>query len=144
MRSVQVSKPNGPFEIVERDIPEPGAGKVRIKVQACGICHGDSVTKEGLFPDIQYPRVPGHEIAGVIDGIGNDVTGWKMEERVGVGWSAGHCGYCESCRRGDFVTCRYGQVAGISYDGGYADYMIVPTEALATIPDELQRQNSHR
>jgi D-arabinose 1-dehydrogenase-like Zn-dependent alcohol dehydrogenase len=137
MRSVQVSKPNGPFEIVERDIPEPGAGKVRIKVQACGICHGDSVTKEGLFPDIQYPRVPGHEIAGVIDGIGNDVTGWKMEQRVGVGWSAGHCGYCESCRRGDFVTCRYGQVAGISYDGGYADYMIVPTEALATIPDEL-------
>ena len=137
MRSVQVTKPKGPFEIVERDIPEPGAGKVRIKVQACGICHGDSVTKEGLFPDIQYPRVPGHEIAGVIDGISNDVTGWKMGQRVGVGWSAGHCGYCESCRRGDFVTCRYGQVAGISYDGGYADYMIAPTEALASIPDEL-------
>jgi len=134
MRSVQVPKPNGPFEIVERDIPEPGAGKVRIKVQACGICHGDSVTKEGLFPDIQYPRVPGHEIAGVIDGIGNDVTGWKMDQRVGVGWSAGHCGYCESCRRGDFVTCRYGQVAGISYDGGYADYMIVPTEATEAAP----------
>jgi len=137
MRSVQVSKPNGPFEIVERDIPEPGAGKVRIKVQACGICHGDSATKEGIFPGIQYPRVPGHEIAGVIDAIGNDVTQWKVGQRIGVGWVAGYCGYCESCRRGDFATCRYGQVPGISFDGGYADYMIAPTEALASIPDEL-------
>jgi D-arabinose 1-dehydrogenase-like Zn-dependent alcohol dehydrogenase len=106
MRSVQVSKPNGAFEIVERDIPEPGAGKVRIKVQACGICHGDSATKEGIFPGIQYPKVPGHEIAGVIDAIGNDVTEWKMGQRVGVGWHGGHCGYCESCRRGDFLACR--------------------------------------
>jgi D-arabinose 1-dehydrogenase-like Zn-dependent alcohol dehydrogenase len=137
MRSVQVSKPNGPFEIVERDIPEPGAEKVRIKVQACGICHGDSATKEGIFPGIQYPRVPGHEIAGVIDAIGKDVTQWKIGQRIGVGWVAGYCGYCESCRRGDFATCRYGQVPGISFDGGYAEYMIAPTEALASIPDEL-------
>ncbi len=137
MRSVQVSKPNGPFQIVERDIPEPGAGKVRIKVQACGVCHGDSATKEGIFPGIQYPRVPGHEIAGVIDAIGKDVTDWKMGQRVGVGWFAGHCGHCESCRRGDFAACRYAQVPGISFDGGYAEYMIAPTEALASIPDEL-------
>jgi len=137
MRSVQVSKPNGPFEIVERDVPEPGAGKVRIKVQACGICHGDSATKEGIFPGIQYPRVPGHEIAGVIDAIGKDVIQWNVGQRIGVGWVAGYCGYCESCRRGDFATCRYGQVSGISFDGGYADYMIAPTEALASIPDEL-------
>jgi len=137
MRSVQVSKPNGPFEIVERDIPEPGAGKVTIKVQACGICHGDSATKEGIFPGIQYPRVPGHEIAGLIDVVGKDVTEWKAGQRVGVGWVAGYCGYCESCRRGDFATCRYGQVPGISFDGGYAEYMIAPTEGLASIPDQL-------
>jgi D-arabinose 1-dehydrogenase-like Zn-dependent alcohol dehydrogenase len=140
MRSVQVSKPRAPFEIVERDIPEPGPMQVRIKVQACGVCHSDSFTKEGLFPGIQYPRVPGHEIAGVIDIVGKDVTittEWKAGQRVAVGWHGGHCGHCESCRRGDFVTCRYAQVPGISYDGGYADYMIAPTEALAIIPDEL-------
>src|SRR5437870_3759734 len=137
MRSVQVSKPNGPFELVERDIPEPGAAQVRIKVQSCGICHSDSVTKEGLFPGIQYPRVPGHEIAGIIDEIGVGVTEWKRGQRVAVGWHGGHCGHCESCRRGDFVTCRYGQVPGISYDGGYADYTLVPFETLAHIPDEL-------
>jgi D-arabinose 1-dehydrogenase-like Zn-dependent alcohol dehydrogenase len=137
MRSVQVSKPRAPFEIVERDIPEPGVRQVRIKVQACGICHSDSFTKEGLFPGIEYPRV---EIAGVIDIVGKDVTTtteWKAGQRVAVGWHGGHCGHCESCRRGDFVTCRYAQVPGISYDGGYADYMIAPTEALAIIPDEL-------
>src|SRR5437868_3782451 len=137
MRSVQVSKPNGPFEIVERDIPEPGAAQVRIKVQSCGICHSDSVTKEGLFPGIQYPRVPGHEIAGIIDEIGVGVTEWKRGQRVAVGWHGGHCGHCESCRRGDFVTCQYAQVPGISYDGGYADYVITPTVALASIPDRL-------
>jgi D-arabinose 1-dehydrogenase-like Zn-dependent alcohol dehydrogenase len=138
MRSVQVSKPRGPFEIIERDIPEPGPMQVRIKVQACGICHSDSFTKEGLFPGIQYPRVPGHEIAGVIDELGNGVTTqWKAGQRVAVGWHGGHCGHCESCRRGDFVTCRYAQIPGISYDGGYADYMLAPTEALAIIPDEL-------
>ena len=142
MRSVQVSRPGGPFEIVERDIPEPGPMQVRIKVQACGICHSDSFTKEGTFPGIQYPRVPGHEIAGVIDTIGKDVsantnTEWKTGQRVAVGWHGGHCGRCESCRRGDFITCRYLQMPGISYDGGYSDYVIVPHEALAIVPDEL-------
>jgi D-arabinose 1-dehydrogenase-like Zn-dependent alcohol dehydrogenase len=138
MRSVQVSRPNGPFELVERDIPDPRAGTVRIKVQACGICHSDSYTKEGTFPGIRYPRVPGHEIAGIIDAIGTDVRGWTVGQHVGVGWHGGHCGYCDSCRRGDFVTCRISaQVPGITYDGGYADYMIAPSEALASIPGEL-------
>ena len=109
----------------------------RIKVQACGICHGDSITKEGLFLGIGYPRTPGHEIAGLIDAIGKDVIEWKTGQRVGVGWHGGHCGHCESCRRGDFLLCNYAQVPGISYDGGYADYIIAPTEALASIPDEL-------
>ena len=137
MRSVQVSKANGPLEIVERDIPEPGATQVRIKVQACGVCHSDSLTKEGLFPGIQYPRVPGHEVAGIIDKVGKDVTQWETGQRVAVGWHGGHDGHCESCRRGDFITCKYGQVPGISYDGGYADYMIAPIEALASIPEQL-------
>ena len=137
MRSVQVSRAAGPLEIVERNIPEPGPRQVRIKVQACGVCHSDSFTKEGLFPDIQYPRVPGHEIAGVIDEVGKDVTHWELGQRVAVGWHGGHCGHCESCRRGDFVTCKYAQVPGISYDGGYADYMIAPMETLASIPDQL-------
>src|SRR6476659_6060569 len=137
MRSVQVSKPKGPLEIIEKDIPEPGARQVRIKVQACGICHSDSFTKEGLFPGIQYPRVPGHEIAGVIDEVGKEVSQWQPKQRVAVGWHGGHCGHCESCRRGDFVTCHYAQVPGISYDGGYSDYVIVPHEAVALVPDEL-------
>ena len=137
MRSVQVSKPKGPLEIVERDIPEPERKQVRIKVQACGICHSDSFTKEGLFPGIQYPRVPGHEIAGIIDEVGKDVTQWEPRQRVAVGWHGGHDGRCESCRRGDFVTCKYLQVPGISYDGGYSDYMIAPIEALASIPEQL-------
>lgn len=138
MRVVQVSHPNGPFEPVEREIPEPGAGSVRIKVEACGICHSDSFTKEGIFPGIQYPRVPGHEIAGIIDAVGTGVAGWTPGQRVGVGWHGGHCGYCDSCRRGDFVTCQIAaQVPGITYDGGYADYIIAPAGALALIPDEL-------
>jgi D-arabinose 1-dehydrogenase-like Zn-dependent alcohol dehydrogenase len=138
MHCVQVSRPKGPFELVEREIPDPRAGTVRIRVQACGICHSDSYTKEGTFPGIQYPRVPGHEIAGVIDTIGAGVLGWTVGQHVGVGWHGGHCGYCDSCRRGDFVTCRVAaQVPGITYDGGYADYMIAPAEALALIPDEL-------
>jgi D-arabinose 1-dehydrogenase-like Zn-dependent alcohol dehydrogenase len=137
MRSVQVSKPKGPLEIVDKDIPEPGVRQVRIKVQACGICHSDSFTKEGLLPGIQYPRVPGHEIAGVIDEVGKEVNQWQPKQRVAVGWHGGHCGQCESCRRGDFVTCTYAQVPGISYDGGYADYVIAPMEALASIPEQL-------
>jgi len=143
MRCVQVSSPKGPFELVERDIPEPRAGAVRIKVQACGICHSDSYTKDGIFPGIQYPRVLGHEIAGVIDAVGAGVPGWTAGQRVGVGWHGGHCGYCDSCRRGDFVTCRIAaQVPGITYDGGYADYMIAPAEALALVPDELSAVES--
>lgn len=137
MRAVQVSGPYQPFELVERDIPEPIGKTVRIKVQACGICHGDSFTKEGTYPGIQYPRVPGHEIAGTIHAIGSDVLDWKIGQRVGLGWHGGHCGRCESCRQGDFVTCSKIQTPGISYDGGYADYMIAPIEALALIPDEL-------
>ena len=139
MRAVQVTRANGPFELVEREIPQPAAGQVRIKVEACGVCHSDAMTKEGLWPPgIQYPRVPGHEIAGVIDAIGTGVAGWTIGQRVGVGWHGGHCGYCDSCRRGDFVTCQVAlQIPGIAYDGGYAEYMIAPTGALAAIPDGL-------
>lgn len=138
MRAVQVSQPGGPFEIVEREIPEPGAGTVRIKVEACGICHSDSITKEGHFPGIQYPRVPGHEVVGVIDVVGEGVAGWTAGQRVGVGWNGGYCGYCENCRRGNFFACSIaGQVTGIHYDGGYADYMVAPASALALVPDEL-------
>jgi D-arabinose 1-dehydrogenase-like Zn-dependent alcohol dehydrogenase len=136
-RFVQVSKPNGPFEIVERGILEPGVAQVRIKVQACGICHSDSMMKEGLFPGVQYPRVPGHEVAGIIDAVGDNVTEWKIGQRVGVGWHGGQCGHCESCRRGDFFACRYVQTTGFTYDGGYADYMIASAQALALIPDQL-------
>jgi D-arabinose 1-dehydrogenase-like Zn-dependent alcohol dehydrogenase len=134
---VQVSKPSEPFEIIEREIPEPGPTQVRIKVQACGICHSDYLVKEGLFPGIQYPRVPGHEVAGIIDAIGSEVTKWKTGQRAGVGWHGGQCGRCEFCRRGDFFACSEGRVTGFTYDGGYADYMIAPMEALALIPDVL-------
>ena len=138
MRAVQVPKAKGPFEIVERDIPQPGPGDVRIKVQACGVCHSDSVTKDGLFPNITYPRVPGHEVAGVLDAIGTGVKGWKLGDRVGVGWYGGHCGYCDSCRRGYFDMCLIDrQVTGISHDGGYAEYMVTPAVTLALIPDDV-------
>ena len=138
MRAVQVTRPNGPLEIVEREIAEPGAGQVRVKVEACGICHSDSFTKEGTWPGIQYPRIPGHEIAGIVDAVGSGVAGWRQGQRVGVGWHGGHCGYCDSCRRGDFVTCQISpQVPGIAYDGGYAEFVIVPVGALALIPEGL-------
>jgi D-arabinose 1-dehydrogenase-like Zn-dependent alcohol dehydrogenase len=138
MRAVQVPHAGGPLELVEREIPEPGDGSVRIRVEACGICHSDSLTKEGLWPGIQYPRVPGHEIAGIIDAVGPRVAGWKAGQRVGVGWHGGHCGYCDSCRRGDFVTCQIApQIPGLTYDGGYAEYMVAPAGALALIPDEI-------
>jgi D-arabinose 1-dehydrogenase-like Zn-dependent alcohol dehydrogenase len=138
MRIAVVTRLKAPFEIVERQISEPPAGSVRVKVEACGVCHSDSITKEGLFPGIEYPRAPGHEIAGVVDAIGANVAGWKQGERVGVGWHGGHCGYCDSCRRGDFVTCQVAlQIPGISYDGGYADYAIAPAAALARIPEKL-------
>lgn len=137
MRVMQISKPNGPFELVEREIPTPGPRQVRIKVQACGICHSDSLTKMGAFPGLRFPRVPGHEVVGLIDAIGSDVPEWKPGARVGVGWHGGHCGHCVRCRRGDFITCTTGQIPGISYDGGYAQFMIAPFEALAAIPNEL-------
>ena len=137
MRAVQVTSPNSPFQMVERPLPQPGPRRVRVKVQACGLCHSDFLTKSGMWPGIQYPRVPGHEIAGVIDAVGQDVPEWRPGQRVGVGWHGGHCGYCPSCRRGDFVTCRTGQIPGITFDGGYADYVLVPFEALAAIPDPL-------
>jgi D-arabinose 1-dehydrogenase-like Zn-dependent alcohol dehydrogenase len=137
MRVVQVSRPNGPFEIVERQIPEPGAGTVRIRVEACGICHSDSLTKEGGYPGIQYPRIPGHEVAGVIDAVGSGMVGWKPGQRVGVGWNGGYCGHCEHCRRGDFFACVTGQITGITCDGGYAEYMIAPGSAVAQMPAEL-------
>jgi D-arabinose 1-dehydrogenase-like Zn-dependent alcohol dehydrogenase len=137
MRAVQVTRPGGPFELVERKIPEPGPRQVRVKVQACGLCHSDSLTKEGHWPGIEYPRVPGHEIAGVIDAVGSEVPQWKPGQRVGVGWLGSYCGYCESCRRGSFVTCANQLVSGITMDGGYQDYVLVPFEGLALIPDEL-------
>ena len=137
MKAAQVPKPGVDFEIVEREIPEPGAAQVRVKVEACGICHSDVLVKEGLWPGIQYPRVPGHEVAGKIDAIGDGVTLWKKGQRVGVGWHGGHCFVCEQCRRGDFAMCVDRKVTGIDFDGGYADYMIAPASAVALIPDEL-------
>jgi len=136
MRAVQVGKAGGAFEIVERDIPEPGRGSVRVKVEACGICHSDSIVKDGVMP-IQYPRVPGHEVVGVIDALGDGVGDWKVGQRVGIGWHGGYCGKCEPCRRGQFFACVTGQVTGVTLDGGYAEYMIASSTALALIPDEL-------
>lgn len=139
MRAVHVARPGGPLELVERPIPQPGVGSVRVKVQACGICHSDSLTKEGHYPGIKYPRVPGHEVIGVIDALGSGVPPrWSVGQRVGIGWHGWHCGYCDSCRRGDFFACQTGvQVTGISFDGGYADYMIAPAVALALVPGQL-------
>jgi D-arabinose 1-dehydrogenase-like Zn-dependent alcohol dehydrogenase len=137
MRVAQVSRANAPFEIVERPIPEPGPATIRIKVHACGVCHSDSYTKEGLYPGIVYPRVPGHEVAGVIDAVGAGVAGWEPGQTVGVGWNGGYCGYCDHCRRGDFFACIRTQVTGISYDGGYGEYMVAPASAVARMPAEL-------
>jgi D-arabinose 1-dehydrogenase-like Zn-dependent alcohol dehydrogenase len=138
MRAVQVPRAGGPFEIVERDIPEAQSGMVRVKVQACGICHSDEVTKHGLFPGIEYPRVPGHEVVGVIDAVGPNVPQWKVGDRVGVGWNGGYCGYCNSCRRGNFFACETStQVTGVTRDGGYADYLVTPFSSLALVPEEL-------
>jgi len=137
MKAVQISSPGGDFDLVEREIPEPEEGQVRIKVEACGVCHSDAYTKEGTLPGIKYPRVPGHEVAGFIDKVGERVTAWKTGQRVGVGWHDGHCFQCEPCRRGDFTTCKNRKIAGVSYDGGYAEYMVAPQEALVSIPEEL-------
>jgi D-arabinose 1-dehydrogenase-like Zn-dependent alcohol dehydrogenase len=142
MKVAQVARPNAALELTEREIPEPGARQVRIKVQACGVCHSDMLTVAGAFPGIQYPRVPGHEVVGLIDALGADVPDWQPGMRVGVGWHGGHCGHCDPCRRGDFITCIRGQIPGISYDGGYAEYMIAPFEALAAVPEELSSQDA--
>jgi len=138
MRAFQVKGPNQPLERVERDIPQPTSRTVRVKVQACGICHSDSFVTTGAFPGIQYPRIPGHEVAGVIDAVGPDVTTWKVGDRVGIGWFGGNCFLCEPCRRGQFVMCEKGKITGVTFDGGYADYLIAPIEALAHIPDGLK------
>jgi D-arabinose 1-dehydrogenase-like Zn-dependent alcohol dehydrogenase len=137
MKAAQIPKAGADFEIVEREIPKPGAAQVRIKVQACGVCHSDLFTKEGYWPGIQYPRVPGHEVVGIIDELGDGVSAWKRGQRIGVGWHGGHDNTCLSCRRGDFRNCRNLKIPGISYDGGYEQYMVAPMEALTTMPEGL-------
>ncbi len=137
MKIAVVTKPGGDFEIQEREIPQPRPGQVRIRVHACGICHSDQYTKEGLWEGLVYPRAPGHEVAGAIDAAGAGVTTWKKGQRVGVGWHGGQDGTCPACRRGDFINCVQGRVTGISYDGGYAEYMIAPVEAVAQMPESL-------
>jgi len=142
MKAAQISKPGGDFELVEREIPEPGAGQVRVKIEACGICHSDVLVKDGLWPGLQYPRVPGHEVAGKIDKVGDGVTAWKKGQRVGVGWHGGHDFVCDECRRGDFAMCAQRKITGIDFDGGYAEYVIVPAEALARIPNEVPAEEA--
>ena len=138
MHVIQVPRAGGPLELVERDVPEPQPGWVRVKVEACGICHSDSLIKEGLWPGIQYPRVPGHEVIGVVDTVGERVKPWKTGQRVGVGWHGGNCGYCDACRRGDAFACETETLmTGVTSDGGYAEYMIAPATALARVPDDL-------
>ena len=142
MKAAQISKAGGNWELVERDLPQPGVGQVLVKVEACGVCHSDALVKEGLWPGLQYPRVPGHEIAGRIDALGDNVTAWQKGQRVGVGWHGGHCFVCEQCRRGDFAMCVNRKVTGIDFDGGYAEYMIAPATALAAIPDEVAAEEA--
>ena len=138
MKAMQISKAGGPFELVERDVPEPESGEVRVKIEACGICHSDALVKLGGFPGLKLPRIPGHEIAGRVDAVGANVTAWKLGDRVGVGWHGGHCFQCNACRKGFFINCARGTVTGISRDGGYAEYAVVRSEALARIPDKLE------
>lgn len=136
-RSVQVPAAGGDFQLIQKEFPEPGPGHVRVRVQACGVCHSDAMTKFGAFPGITFPRVPGHEVAGVVDAVGPDVPLFKSGQRVGLGWHGGHCNYCVPCRKGDFILCQNQLISGISFDGGYADYVIAPAHALALIPEEL-------
>ena len=142
MRAAQISKPGGDFEVVERGIPEPGPHEVRVKVEACGICHSDVLVKDGLWPGLKYPRVPGHEIAGTIDALGGEVAGWEQGQRVGVGWHGGHCFICEQCRRGDFAMCLNRKITGIDFDGGYAEYLVAPAAVVAAIPDDLPAEEA--
>ena len=136
-RAMQVPAAGGAFQLVKREFPDPAPGQVRIRVQACGVCHSDSLTKEGQWPGMQFPRVPGHEIAGVLDAVASDVPVFKVGQRVGLGWHGGHCNYCPPCRRGDFILCENQPISGISYDGGYADYVLAPANAIALIPEDL-------
>ena len=136
-RAMQVSAAGGSFELIQKQFPDPGPGQVRIRVQACGVCHSDSLTKLGYWPGLRYPRVPGHEVAGVVDAVGPDARLFKVGQRVGLGWHGGHCNFCVPCRRGDFVLCENQLISGISFDGGYADYVIAPANALAFIPSDL-------
>ncbi len=138
MKAVQVGRAGGDFELVERPLPEPGAGHVRVRVEACGICHSDAFVKDGTFPGVGYPRVPGHEVVGTIDALGPEVAGWRVGQRVGVGWHGGHCFRCVPCRRGDFINCENERITGITYDGGYAEYLVAPEEALALVPEALR------
>jgi len=142
MHTAQISKPGGEWEVVEREIPEPGTGHVRVKVEACGICHSDVFVKDGLWPGLQYPRVPGHEVAGRIDAVGDNVRAWRPGQRVGVGWHGGHCCVCDQCRRGDFTMCVQRKVTGIDFDGGYAEYMLAPVTALAAIPEDVPAEEA--
>jgi alcohol dehydrogenase/propanol-preferring alcohol dehydrogenase len=142
MKAIQVGKAGGSLDLVERSIPDPKPDWVRIKVQACGICHSDRLLKEGYWPGVQYPRVPGHEVAGVIDQVGANVKVWKKGQRVGVGWYGGHCGVCDPCRRGEFIACVVGPVTGFSHDGGYAEYLVAPAQTLAAIPDGLAAEDA--
>ncbi|SFG87306.1 NADPH2:quinone reductase [Halopelagius inordinatus] len=137
MQAVVVAEPGGEFQVVERDVPDPGPGEVRVAVEACGICHSDAYVKEGTYPGISYPRVPGHEIAGRVDAVGDEVEQWSPGDRVGVGWHGGHCFTCEACRRGNFLQCENGDVTGLTYDGGYAEYATIPAEAVAAVPEDL-------
>jgi D-arabinose 1-dehydrogenase-like Zn-dependent alcohol dehydrogenase len=137
MRAMQVGEKGGDFELVEREVPTPGRGEVLVRVHACGVCHSDMLAKEGAFPGVSFPIVPGHEVAGEIAELGEDVNGWEQGQRVGVGWFGGNCGWCEPCRRGDFIGCVHMGIPGVTFDGGYADYVLVKSEALAAIPDDL-------
>lgn len=142
MRAIQVSRPGAPFELVQRERPTPRQGEVLVKVQACGVCHSDSIAKDGLFPGIPYPIIPGHEVAGVIESVGEGVVPWTVGTRVGVGWFGGHCGHCDPCRRGDLIDCQNIRIPGLNYDGGYADYMLTPANGLVRIPDDLAMEQA--
>lgn len=142
MKAIQVSKAGGPLELVDREIPVPKRDWVRIKIQACGVCHSDMMMKEGYWPGLQYPRIPGHEVAGIIDEVGENVNVWKKGQRVGVGWYGGHCGVCEPCRRGELACCVVGPITGFTFDGGYAEYMVAPAQSLAAIPDGVSPEDA--
>lgn len=142
MRAVQVGSKGGDFELVERPVPTPGPGEALVRVEACGVCHSDMFAKEGLYPGVTFPVVPGHEVAGRVAALGEGVQGWSEGKRVGVGWFGGNCGHCDPCRRGDMISCVNGRVPGIAYDGGYADRVVVPAGALASIPEELSAEDA--